>query len=598
MVFQHPEYLWAWILCGVPWGIWCLVRRRARRVDWAAMRFLQEAIQETRAKNQRRELFLVGLETAAVLFLVGALAGPGAVRSNLSVADGETVLLVLDDSGSMNAQGPADATRWETARQILRRHFAEVPNTQTLLLSGGELTHFPTRGTLDDSAMRTRIAEQVRALPKPVHLFLFTDGLWKMEGASAFLESLEATTTVVSLYSRPENLSVTSLLPAYAPVLSGGAVALRATVENCGEVSRHGVPAAWFVSDGETETLLSRTWLDVPAGGVTETVLTYVPDGEKTVEFRLETPDGNAADDMRRLKIAARDSIRFLIVETWRQEFTETETAAGSFYLRAAIQSRYADRLTAGQREKVRVETMRDADLSRISLEEFDVVFLLGERWLLEEEADALRKYLENGGAVVRFAAQGDMQRAALWGKVLPCLPGKETVGEVKIAPGEYVHPWLAPFRGHAPTGLEEITVSAFSEATPQDDATVVLALANGRPLAVEKNRVLWVATGAGVEESPLPLTPLYVPLWDGWITGLCADSWNVSENFSPDEIQRKGDVPFAWNGAKIEPDAGLGGEASVSPWKASGWAFLALVCVLLETTLRMIFRKRGVRHE
>ena len=76
MPFLFPGLLWFSVIALVPILIHLLNRQRFKRVSWAAMHFLQEALREEAKKIQYKDLLLMILRALACLLLVLAVARP------------------------------------------------------------------------------------------------------------------------------------------------------------------------------------------------------------------------------------------------------------------------------------------------------------------------------------------------------------------------------------------------------------------------------------------------------------------------------------------------------------------------------------------
>ncbi|HEX9794451.1 MAG TPA: BatA and WFA domain-containing protein [Planctomycetota bacterium] len=102
MNFLRPEFLWALPLAAVPILLHLLNRRRYQVVAFGAMEFLRRAVKRTRRRLLLEDLLLLLLRTCAVVFLILALARPGAdPESLLAGRPARAEVLLLDGSMSM-----------------------------------------------------------------------------------------------------------------------------------------------------------------------------------------------------------------------------------------------------------------------------------------------------------------------------------------------------------------------------------------------------------------------------------------------------------------------------------------------------------------
>ena len=127
MSFLHPEFLWLAPLVAVPILIHLLNRVRYRRIRWAAMEFLLATEQRAVRRARLRQILLMILRTAVLLFALGALAQPilsGTLASLLGNAS--QVVVALDASASMSA-ADASGSAFERAKRLAAAEVAALP---------------------------------------------------------------------------------------------------------------------------------------------------------------------------------------------------------------------------------------------------------------------------------------------------------------------------------------------------------------------------------------------------------------------------------------------------------------------------------------
>ncbi|HUX03224.1 MAG TPA: BatA domain-containing protein, partial [Phycisphaerae bacterium] len=127
MSFLHPEFLWLAPLVAVPILIHLLNRVRYRRIRWAAMEFLLATERRAVRRARLRQILLMILRTAVLLFALGALAQPilsGALASLLGSAS--QVAVALDASASMSA-ADASGSAFERAKRLAAAEVAALP---------------------------------------------------------------------------------------------------------------------------------------------------------------------------------------------------------------------------------------------------------------------------------------------------------------------------------------------------------------------------------------------------------------------------------------------------------------------------------------
>jgi len=106
MEFINPLFLFATGAIAAPIIIHLLNRQRYKKVEWAAMRFVLEAIKRTHRRLRLEEILLLILRCLILVLLAMALARPYITGSLLGLAgDGNRyAIIVLDASYSTGAR--------------------------------------------------------------------------------------------------------------------------------------------------------------------------------------------------------------------------------------------------------------------------------------------------------------------------------------------------------------------------------------------------------------------------------------------------------------------------------------------------------------
>jgi hypothetical protein len=117
MTFLSPWMLAGAAAVGVPIALHFFFKARYRRLPWAAMSFLREAIEQTSRRLRFQEWILLALRCLVILLLALALARPGWMSAG-GTGRGEAVdaVLVFDTSYSMAAR-EGDKTRLDLAKE-------------------------------------------------------------------------------------------------------------------------------------------------------------------------------------------------------------------------------------------------------------------------------------------------------------------------------------------------------------------------------------------------------------------------------------------------------------------------------------------------
>lgn len=144
-----PSFTLGWFaiagaVCALgPVIIHLLNRQRYRTVQWAAMDFLREAIQRNRRILQIRDIVLLVLRTAAVLFFGFALAQPffSATSGNFDQKQPLHAILLIDNSLSMGYEA-LDGDLLSKAKGRAKEFLDELP-------VGSKVTVIPVCGSID-----------------------------------------------------------------------------------------------------------------------------------------------------------------------------------------------------------------------------------------------------------------------------------------------------------------------------------------------------------------------------------------------------------------------------------------------------------------
>lgn len=131
MPFVHPVIFWSGLgAVSVPVIIHILNRTRFRMRDWAAMRFLYEAMKRNRRRLQIEELILLALRMLVIVALalaLGRLLGCQSLESwQVGGGGPETAVFVVDDSFSMG-QRAGEGTLFDAAVNEMTEQIRGMP---------------------------------------------------------------------------------------------------------------------------------------------------------------------------------------------------------------------------------------------------------------------------------------------------------------------------------------------------------------------------------------------------------------------------------------------------------------------------------------
>lgn len=552
---------------SVPIIIHLLNRLRFKRIQWAAMEFLLAAHRKNARRVRIEQLLLLLLRTLIVLLLAAALARP--VLEGLLAGLGRSSvhrIVVIDDSFSMGAEygvSVGGETAMKEARKTalwLMERFDDR-DAVSLVMAGSMQHGKHTRLTssfdheqvvADIERLRPSDAatdmvgalKEVKALiaesQSPQHVVYVltdnTDQAWRDETAKdlrALAASIaESADLVVADLSRSQqsNLAIGTLYPERAVVTRGILSQFRVEVTNFGDAPVERATISMSVDGIEARPLTIRRI------GPDETELrtwshTFETPGEHTVVASLkESPaDAVRVDSRRHLAVNVKTAINCLLVDG---EPAGPRDDGETFYLKPALDPRTFDQ----QRETVfLVERVRDTELSAAMLEGLDVVFLANVAALQPSQADALRRFVSDGGSLV--VTLGDQVQATQYNQdlydegqgLMPAFiapPLGSTEGGPEADPVAFDirrldHPALAAF-AEAPggAGLDMVHIYkyyALKLPVESADSRAILYFSDGNPAMVEKlfgrGRVVMFATTADAEWTDLPRLPPYLQL-------------------------------------------------------------------------------------
>ncbi len=132
MSFLAPTMLLGGLAIGVPIVLHFFYKARYRKLPWAAMTFLKQAIEQTSRRLRFQELILLALRCIVLLLLAFAIARPTFSGATLA-GRGESVdaILVFDTSYSMTARD-GEKTRLERAQDAAQTVIDNLPPNSTV----------------------------------------------------------------------------------------------------------------------------------------------------------------------------------------------------------------------------------------------------------------------------------------------------------------------------------------------------------------------------------------------------------------------------------------------------------------------------------
>jgi len=567
--FGSGVLLWWLVAAAAPVLIHLLSRRKYRVLEWAAMRYLQEAVKRRSRRIQIEQLLLLLLRILLVALVVIALAQPyldflpfagvvGGVRTHR--------VIVLDASYSMTLR-VGQQTLFQRAQALVR---------ETLVARGGQgdgytlvLMSSPPQEVVGLPAFQAEtFLQELEALPEPqgradvagalrkveeliqrvgqkhpdlkrVEVHVLTDlgrSTWFPDASDKqgpeelkkWGEKLAEAATLVLWdlgQADAENTAVTGLQLAQPLATAHSAVEVEVQVEHYGRQPRLAQKVQLYWNGrvvGEQDVALEprvaktlRFSHDAGAGG------------DQTLEVRL-ADDPLALDNRWFAVVPVKETLQVLLVngrpagDPW-QGATE--------YLRNALLSTAPGRGGAVIVPEVVPET---AILEIPQLERYEGIFLCEVSRFTKNEAQRLAAYSQQGGGLVFFLGpQVEAENYNRWlagddpqgVKLLPARLGDviaqpADAAPLRLDPLAYQHPIVAVWRGNPLSGLLETPIRKYYrfELPPGGPGRPVLGIQGGGPLVVEGStrpgRVVVIGTPGGRSDwNYFSVWPSFVPV-------------------------------------------------------------------------------------
>ena len=133
--FINPTILFGLLACSIPIIIHLIFKKRYRRIEWAAMKFLLAAYRNTKTSLLLENLLLLLLRIAMILLLVLFFARPIArVLPILTTSrPAESFIILIDNSYSMAMRG-GNVSPFETAKKQARAIIEKAQKSDSISL--------------------------------------------------------------------------------------------------------------------------------------------------------------------------------------------------------------------------------------------------------------------------------------------------------------------------------------------------------------------------------------------------------------------------------------------------------------------------------
>lgn len=583
--FLNRWFVWAGLgLILIPIIIHLLNRRRFRQVQWAAMEFLLRAMRKNRRRLKFEQWLLLAVRCLLIALLGAALARPmGCENGALAQFGRQTSLsiFIIDNSysaGYQSSHGPGK-THLDQARGIVRSLLARA-NTGgervSLITCAGPAKSIFGEPVIDMESARQAvdqieqsagstdlrhaleialdIAHRNEKQPNK-NLYILSDATrsaWQGIDAPVLKQlgpelasTFKITHFNLAAGQQQWNGAILGIEPVDAMVTTKFPNEFRAAVQGyfSGVMAGHSASLQWKIDDqpvdrGSTDVRLGES---APPQKLTD--VAFATGGPHVLSLRLnDDTDRLPIDNVCHRIVDVASELKVLIVEGKRE--AGPLGGSGDFIATAL----------AGHREQVpgkpavsdsafSPELINDLELSSKILTDYASVILADVGQISPAEADALNRYVRQGGTLLLFMGEAidrDNYNAMLW-KRNRLLPG-ELIKAMRVGTNEKEynfefdpkaahHPLLRSFDNLQNSGIDRIRTFAYWQVDVPQTSGVEMVLkyqphgsATGDPAitaqSVGQGRVVFVSTSAEKEWTEFINRPAFLVVLHEMLTG------------------------------------------------------------------------------
>ncbi len=558
MIFLSPLLLLFGLTAGVP-VVLHLYRQRQRTVmPFSTSRFFTRAIIRAQRRLRLRRILLLILRVAACVLIALAVAQPILRGLGMSASAGDRdVVIVLDDSLSMQAADRPRASRFDQARQQVVQMLRQLSGgdraaviTFTGRTLGEGLSDDPAglAGLVDATApsfaagdANAAIARAIDLLDSSRHrrrLVVVVSDLQTSDWSGAtWPQPHEPLDIVLYRIGDPprENLSLDSMAVSPGNLVVGQPASVTMRLVNHGATARE-MTLKLTVNDAEQ----SRRKIKLLGGGsdVQTIPLEFASAAEARVVATIDPKDALAADDAlyATVNVAAQMPVLLIDGQSAQTQGTPAQRRnSAAFYLRAAM-------LASGQSETtgpaLRADLIAPAQLVNQTLDGYRVIVLSAVRSLPPQDWGKIDDFARHGGGVAVFL--GDNADPSFYNeslKPLTVTPAASTepanAGQaMHVHRIEQGHPLFARFDGETRGAILGLSIYQTNHIDPAG-ATVLATMDEDRPLAIERDlgrgrMILW-ATAPVPASTNLPLRRAFIPLMSQMVSYLAGGAQRES---------------------------------------------------------------------
>ncbi|MFN7933108.1 MAG: BatA domain-containing protein [Bryobacteraceae bacterium] len=513
MGFLAPWFLAGLAALGVPVWLHLLQQHKTTPKQFASLMFFERRTQSSIKHRRLKYLLLMVARLLLLFFIVMAFAAPFVKNMGILPAGGRKMLVIaVDNSFSMRTGDRLAQAKREAASLLATRG-----REQGQVLTVGASIHALTQVTSETNELRAAIesiqpsdsrssygelARAVRSIEQssriPVELHLFSD-MQKTSMPPAFkdLQLGDATTLVLhAVASKAEPNYAVESISAPRSLFDPKKARVQATVAS------FGAPAAKRnVALYVNNKMVASKPADIPENGraTVEFVGMEANYGFNKAEIRLDGTDALPGDNTFFFSVERADPRPVLFVHEARQQ-------KGLLYYRAAME--------AASEGAFLVEPATTDQVANVSLAKYGFVVLSDTGVLPGTFEDALKKYVQGGGALLIAAgpAMAAKMKVPVFEESIREARYASRAGERFLVAGsmDLTHPVLRA------TGRWENVKFYQAMKVEQGQGRVLARLADDTPLLLEKRvgegRVLVFTSTLDNISNDFPLHTSFVP--------------------------------------------------------------------------------------
>lgn len=585
-VFLNPWWLLFGLASMVPLALYWLRRRAPQRVEWAAMKFLQDAAKSPVAKTKLKQWLLLALRIALPIMVAVVAATPGCINQQQAGNNPRSAthwLFAVDVSASMGPRSDGSSSLDEAVTSIQRSISNSDPgDLYSLVVSAANESKVITPPTADQATIlrrlnsietqdgtcnATEIPSQISDVIQQVDESLvsrhkvaifsdFTETDWPFESLTSISSLNSGNQRIIEpelhVCGRPtQNISISEIAAVPTTATVGQSLRCFVTVEGSQDVAATDVPVELFVNGNSIGQQTVAIQPDAPSIATFE-LAGLSQSGTLKIEARIPA-NGMLFDDRRFLTVDIRPQIRVLCIEA-------TEGAARNFV--AATRS-----IPDSGLPTIASTVIQQQQMSELNFAAVDLLAFFGFAEMEDTRIDEIASLIDEGVSIV--VSMGPETDTSSLQKLFAALlrneqgPASSAIeiaeGDFRFDPLGYRHPIMQDFRDQPQAGLIDAPTYKFHELNfLSDSAQTILAFDNGAPALIfqpatnSKRNGLLIATTPlhSSENTPawnrLPAWWSYVPMVNNTIVWLFGSSSSGQVTIGEEFILRLESIDFA----------------------------------------------------